>query len=298
MVPASPFPYHPDMTQSMPRSELTGFSALRWLAEAGADEAVGEQPLNRFRPAPAARPPRMPEPGAAFKPRAAPLIPPAAAPQSPVPGDEDAIGQAIAAAAASTTLLQLKAAVEAFEGCALKRNATNTVFADGTPAHRIMFIGEAPGKEEDAAGLPFVGRAGRLLDKMLAAIGLDRKRNAYITNVLNWRPPNNRDPSPEEAAACLPFLRRHIELVDPGIIILLGAVAARHVMGKTEGIMRLRGNWQEYYVGGRMVPVMPTLHPAYLLRRPIDKRLAWRDLQAIAGKVDTLGLLEPRGGAR
>ena len=279
----------------MPRSDLTGFGALRWLVEAGADEPIGEQPLNRFRPAPATAPPRMPDTLAAVQPRAAPANSPLRVPQrSAATEAEDPIGQAMAAAAACATLEELKAAVEAFEGCTLKRHATKTVFADGTPAHRIMFIGEAPGKEEDAAGLPFVGRAGKLLDKMLAAIGLDRKSNVYITNVLNWRPPGNRDPAPEEAAACLPFLRRHIELADPGIIILLGAVAARHVMGKTDGIMRLRGNWLEYYVAGRMVPVMPTLHPAYLLRRPIDKRLAWRDLQAISEKVDALRLLEPR----
>ena len=156
-----------------------------------------------------------------------------------------------------------------------------------------MFIGEAPGAEEDRQGKPFVGRAGQLLDKMLAAIGLDRKTNAYITNVLNWRPPGNRDPSPEEAATCLPFLRRHIELVAPEIIVLLGATAARHVTGRTDGIMRLRGQWLEYFAAGKMVPVMPTLHPAYLLRQPAHKKLAWRDLQAIEDKVKSLGLLEP-----
>jgi DNA polymerase len=196
-------------------------------------------------------------------------------------------------AARTNSLIELKAALEAFDGCALKKSATNTVFADGTPAHRIMFIGEAPGRDEDKQGLPFVGRAGQLLDKMLAAINLNRKSNAYITNVLNWRPPDNRDPTPEEAATCLPFLRRHIELVNPGIIVLLGAVSAKHVMGKTDGIMRLRGKWLEYFVNGQMIPVMPTLHPAYLLRRPIDKKLAWRDLQAIRDRIDALGLLEP-----
>ncbi|HTT84989.1 MAG TPA: uracil-DNA glycosylase [Rhizomicrobium sp.] len=274
----------------MPRSELLSFGALRWLAEAGADEAVVEQPVNRFRrtPAAAAPPLRKPETKIAST--------PALVPAPPASGD-DPIGQAMALAAACTTLAELKAAIEAFEGCALKRHATRTVFADGSPAHRILFIGEAPGKDEDAAGLPFVGRAGKLLDKMLAAIGLDRKTNVYITNVLNWRPPGNRDPAPEEAAACLPFLRRHIELAAPEIMVLLGAVAVRHVMGKSEGIMRLRGNWLEYFVGGRLIPVMPTLHPAYLLRRPIDKKLAWRDLQAISDKVNTLRLLEPRAAA-
>ena len=174
----------------------------------------------------------------------------------------------------------------------MKRTAKNTVFADGTPAHHIMFIGEAPGAEEDRQGKPFVGRAGQLLDKMLAAIGLDRNTNTYITNVLNWRPPGNRDPSPEEAGTCLPFLRRHIELVAPEIIVLLGATAARHVTGRTDGIMRMRGQWLEYFAAGKMVPVMPTLHPAYLLRQPAHKKLAWRDLQAIEDKVKSLRLLE------
>ena len=156
-----------------------------------------------------------------------------------------------------------------------------------------MLIGEAPGRDEDRVGKPFVGRAGQLLDKMLAAIGLDRASNAYITNVINWRPPDNRDPTPEEAAACLPFLRRHIELAQPQLIILLGAVAARHVVGVSDGIMKLRGRWLEYRVGSSMVPLMPTLHPAYLLRQPAHKKLAWRDLQAAKEKMHLLGL--PRG---
>lgn len=197
------------------------------------------------------------------------------------------------AAAAANSLAELRAAMEAFEGSALKRAAANTVFADGTPGGRVMFIGEAPGRDEDRIGKPFVGRAGQLLDKMLASIDLERSHNCYITNVINWRPPDNRDPSPEEAAICLPFLRRHIELANPGIIILLGAVAARHVMGITDGIMRTRGRWLEYRVGSAMVPVMPTLHPAYLLRQPAHKKLAWRDLQAVAARMEALGLPAP-----
>ncbi|HEX3808609.1 MAG TPA: uracil-DNA glycosylase [Rhizomicrobium sp.] len=204
----------------------------------------------------------------------------------------DNIGHAQELARAANSLEELKAALESFDGGALKRSATNTVFADGTPSHRIMLIGEAPGRDEDKQGKPFVGRAGQLLDKMLASIGLDRTKNAYITNVLNWRPPDNRDPTPEEAAMCLPFLRRHIELVNPQVMILLGAVASRHVMGTSDGIMRLRGTWREYHVAGRMIPVMPTLHPAYLLRQPAHKRLAWRDLQAIESKIAELGLLD------
>jgi len=281
-------------------------AALAWLVEAGADEAIGEEPVDRF----AKKPPHPPLEGGS-KTRsvlgegsarsAAPQTDPSpkiASQISTLPqGEGDSIGNAQALAAAANSLAELKAALEGFEGCALKRSATNTVFADGNPASRIMFIGEAPGRDEDRIGLPFVGRAGKLLDKMLAAIHLDRS-SAYITNVLNWRPPENRDPSPEEAAMCLPFLRRHIELVNPGIIILLGAVAARHVMGFSEGIMRLRGRWLEYRVGETMVPVLPTLHPAYLLRQPSHKKLAWRDLQAAEQKIMTLGLLESRTAVR
>ncbi|HEX4078965.1 MAG TPA: uracil-DNA glycosylase [Rhizomicrobium sp.] len=282
----------------MARSDLGTVAALRWLVEAGADEAIGETPVNRFRLAPE-RPPAQTL-AAAPQPlrRSMPVTPPVTS-RGPAPAaSQDHIGHALELAAACTSLAELKSALEAFEGCALKRHATRTVFADGTPAHRILVIGEAPGKDEDAAGLPFVGRAGKLLDRMLAAIGLDRKTNVYIANVINWRPPGNRDPSPEEAAACLPFLRRHIELVAPEVMVLLGAVAVRHVMGRNEGIMRLRGNWLEYFAAGRMVPVMPTLHPAYLLRRPLEKRLAWRDLQSISGKVNELRLLEPAAAPR
>lgn len=259
---------------------------MAWLIEAGADEAIAEMPVNRLNakaavpPPPAAPVPMAPRAGSA----------PAVA---PVAASGDPIGDAQAAAAAANTLGELKAAMEAFEGSALKRAATHTVFADGTPAGRVMLVGEAPGRDEDRIGKPFVGRAGQLLDKMLASIDLDRTRNCYITNVINWRPPDNRDPSPEEAAICLPFLRRHIELANPGVIILLGAVAARHVMGITEGIMKTRGRWLEYRVGNVMVPVMPTLHPAYLLRQPAHKKLAWRDLEALAARMEALGLPEP-----
>jgi DNA polymerase len=154
-----------------------------------------------------------------------------------------------------------------------------------------MFIGEAPGREEDRMGLPFVGRAGKLLDQMLASIGLDRA-SCYITNVLPWRPPDNRNPEPAEVAQCIPFLRRHIELAQPAILILLGAVSVRHVLGLAEGIMKYRGRWMEYRVGDSLIPAMPTLHPAYLLRQPAHKRLAWRDLQAVEGRIRQMGLIE------
>jgi DNA polymerase len=258
-------------------------ATLNWLVESGADEAVAEEPVNRLVAKASVPPLQAPAPRAG-----APARAPAAKPALPV--DNDAISSAQAAAASASTLAELQAALEAYDGCALKRTATNTVFADGVASGGVLLIGEAPGRDEDRVGKPFVGRAGQLLDKMLASIALDRKTNAYITNVINWRPPDNRDPSPEEAAQCLPFLRRHIELADPGVIILLGAVAARHVVGVSEGIMKLRGRWLDYRVGDRMVPLMPTLHPAYLLRQPAHKKLAWRDLQAVREKMKALGL--------
>jgi uracil-DNA glycosylase len=250
---------------------------LAWLVEAGADEAVQETPVNRLKAKDASTPLRMK------------LAQPAPGPAPILAVPSDPVGNAMAAAGGARNLAELRAAMEAFEGSALKRMATNTVFGDGVADSRIMLIGEAPGRDEDRVGKPFVGRAGQLLDKMLAAIGLTRAKNCYITNVMNWRPPDNRDPSPEEAAICLPFLRRHIELADPKLILLLGAVAARHVMGIPDGIMKTRGRWLEYRVGQRMVPLMATLHPAYLLRQPAHKKLAWRDLQAVAAKLEQLG---------
>jgi uracil-DNA glycosylase family 4 len=276
------------MPYNGPMPEKDTLATLTWLLEAGADEAMGETPVNRLVAATAAPAaiPAMPRP-------AAPAAKPAKA--APALVMTDAIGTAMEAAAAANSLPELKAALEGFEGCGLKRGATNTVFADGTPEGGILFIGEAPGRDEDRIGKPFVGKAGQLLDRMLASIALDRTQNCYITNVINWRPPDNRDPTPEEAAMCLPFLRRHIELVNPRVIVLLGAVAARHVMGITEGIMRSRGRWMEYRVGDRMVPIMPTLHPAYLLRQPAHKKLAWRDLQALAQKIEQLPELVMQG---
>lgn len=277
------------MSELRPNPSL---DVLRWLIEAGADEAAGETPVDRFAAktastalegqrvgAPVRRTPSQDQGGIAG---AAASVSLATAP-----------GAARALAASCNTLAELKGALERFEGCELKRLATKTVFADGASDARIMLIGEAPGRDEDIAGLPFVGRAGKLLDRMLAEIGLDRSK-VYITNVLPWRPPQNREPSPEEAAICLPFLHRHIELARPEILILLGAVSLRHVLGVTEGIMRARGKWEVYQLfhdgTSRAVPVMPTLHPAYLLRQPAAKRLAWRDLLAIREKMDQLGL--------
>jgi DNA polymerase len=290
------------MPDKVPNDAL---AVLRWLLEAGADEAVGDVPVNRFAqpggtPLPSANAPlrgaRTPSPtrgegkneegfAGARTSEIKPLTAAQAVSLSTAPGAARALAQSC------TSLAELKTALMNFEGCELKRSATNTVFADGDPSGRIMLIGEAPGRDEDLQGLPFVGRAGKLLDRMLGEIGLSR-RKVYITNVLNWRPPQNRDPTPEEAATCLPFLHRHIELADPKLMILLGAVSVRHVLGLTEGITRVRGKWNLYQsvMLNRSIPVMPTLHPAYLLRQPAAKRLAWRDLLAVAEKMRELGL--------
>lgn len=260
-------------------SREEAIATLRWLIECGADEAVGDVPVNRLlAPAPVAQ---------------QCSVTPASEKVAPVPQTRPANSGAENAATVAqscSSLAELKAALMAFDGCELKRHATKLVFADGNPAGGIMFIGEAPGAEEDRQGLPFVGRAGQLLDRMLASIGLDR-RTVYITNIVNWRPPANREPSPEEASICLPFLYRHIELANPKILVLLGAVPARHLMG-VQGIMRARGRWETYrlHSNGLEIPTMLTLHPAYLLRQSSAKRLAWNDFLAIAEKITSLGV--------
>lgn len=186
-----------------------------------------------------------------------------------------------ASAREATDLADLRERLQGFNGCALKATAKNLCFFRGAEKARLMLIGEAPGREEDLAGMPFVGPAGRLLDKMLAAIGLT-EADVHITNSVYWRPPGNRTPSPQETQACRPFLDRQIELVAPDFIALLGGAAANTVLGIEGGIMRLRGNWKELEAGGRRIRVMPTLHPAFLLRTPANKRQAWRDMLALA----------------
>jgi DNA polymerase len=268
-------------------SREEALAALRWLIDCGAGEAIADEPANRLLLAPAT----MPEQRRESIPEAIPLSV-VAAPVPVVVRDPAAIAVQTSeqVAAGCHSLAELKAALTNFQGCELKRHATTTVFADGNPAGGIMFIGEAPGADEDRQGLPFVGRAGQLLDRMLASIGLDRQK-VYITNIVNWRPAGNREPSPEEASVCLPFLHRHIELADAKLLVLLGAVPLRHLTGQ-QGILRSRGRWQTYSlrISGRQIPVMPTLHPAYLLRQPGAKRLAWNDFLSVAEKVTELGL--------
>ncbi|KAA0595749.1 DNA polymerase [Azospirillum lipoferum] len=278
--------------------------ALRWHADVGCDEAIGDEPTDwatlTARPmarAPSAGPSAAGgAPGSASGSNAArgpastraptpAARPPAAlfAPDQPLGASEAGI-QARARAGEAQTLEALEAALRSFDGCPLKATAMNTVFADGNPQAQVMLIGEAPGEDEDRQGKPFVGVSGKLLDRMLAQIGLDRGK-VYISNILPWRPPGNRSPTQAEIAACLPFLERHVELVRPKLLVALGGVSAKTLLNRAEGITRLRGQWRSYEVAGTPVPLMPMLHPAYLLRNPIAKREAWRDMLALQQKI-------------
>jgi len=242
---------------------------LRWWIEAGVDIALDEETHDRF--AESAAPPA---------PKAV-----AAAPALISPPDQAARSAAETARAAQT-LDELRAALEAFDGCALKKTATQLVFADGAPDASIMLVGEAPGGDEDRIGRPFVGRAGQLLDRMLASIGLDRTK-VYIANVVPWRPPGNRTPTPQETAICLPFISRQIALVDPRWLVCLGSSATQTLLGAKEGITRARGVWRDYAIeDGRTIPALPMFHPAYLLRTPGAKRWAWADLRKLRHAID------------
>jgi uracil-DNA glycosylase family 4 len=184
------------------------------------------------------------------------------------------------AARTAANLDDLRKLLEGFEGCALRNTATQLVFADGNPQGRLMFVGEAPGHEEDISGRPFVGRSGKLLDRMIEAIGLDRTK-VYIANVVPWRPPGNRTPTPQETAICLPFIRRQIELANPDILVCLGGPSMQTLLGTKDGITRMRGRWFPFDTGTREIRAMATFHPAFLLRSPLQKRLSWRDFLAI-----------------
>ena len=247
-------------------------AALAWQIELGADEAIGETPVDRFALAEAPV-------------RAARPAPPAPAPIPAAPAD-DPVAAARAAAAAAADLPALSRAMETFAHSDLRLAARRFVFADGDPRARVMVVGEAPGREEDLEGRPFVGRAGQLLDRMLAAIGLSRShpdpgRAAYITNVLPWRPPGNRTPEPAEIAMFLPFLERHIALAGPDVLLLMGNTPCQALLGQG-GITRLRGGWTT----AAGCPALPTFHPAYLLRNPAAKREAWADLLALRARLD------------
>jgi DNA polymerase len=282
-----------------PLDRATALDLLRWYVEMGADEAIGEIAPNRLLPAepvPVARP-------------APPLAPAQIVPRPSAPATRVAppgtFAESLAEAAQSARRLAadadsieaLAALVAAFDDCPLKRTATKTVFIDGNPAAPIMFIGEAPGADEDRIGRPFVGRAGQLLDRMLAAIGLDRS-GVLITNAIYWRPPGNRTPSADEIAACLPFVLRHIALVRPKLLVLAGGTAARALLPPGPGITRLRGRWFDLAIPGldRPVPTLPMFHPSFLLRAPERKREAWQDLLALKARLDALPRTEGTPG--
>jgi uracil-DNA glycosylase len=278
---------------------------LAFYVEAGVDAVLDEAPVDRLTawvqaphssPVSADGPPSSPRPPQTRPPlgraddtvvnNARPRLSPVASAtrgekhaDTPLAPDA-AIMAARQAAASAASLDVLRAIIEGFEGCALRFTAKQLVFADGNPRARVMFVGEAPGRDEDIAGRAFVGRSGQLLDRMMAAIGLDRTA-AYIANVVPWRPPGNRTPTPQETQICLPFIKRQIELADPDILVCLGGPSAAALLGLTGGIRRFRGRWCAYHTGTRDVRAIATFHPAYLLRTPLEKRFAWRDFQAI-----------------
>jgi DNA polymerase len=285
-----------DWYRAMGVDTATGGEAINWLergdrapgrdfALISAPEAQVAEPQEVPRPAPA-RQPTPPRAAVAPLPNYAPTTETRQfqtspeARQFPTAPPDAAETAARRIARESRTLADLEAALRTFDGCALKATAKNLCFYRGAAKARVMIVGEAPGRDEDIEGKPFVGRAGQLLDKMLRAIGLSEE-NVHITNIVYWRPPGNRTPTPQEGQICRPFLERQIELVEPDILVLLGGAAAKHVLNVAEGIMRIRGKWRETAIGTRKIKTIATLHPAYLLRTPAAKRQAWRDLLAI-----------------
>jgi uracil-DNA glycosylase len=269
---------------------------LSFYTEAGVDALVGETPLDRLSVAridlaPATlvaqaldveqTPERAPIARAPDMRRIAPAPNPetnfaGAAPAAP----DIAVMAAREAARTAASLIELREILSKFEGCALRSTAKQLVFADGNPQARVMFVGEAPGREEDLEGLPFVGRSGKLLDLMMAAIGLNRT-TAYIANIVPWRPPGNRTPTPQESQICLPFIRRQIELANPDLLVCMGNPATQTLLGVKDGIMRTRGKWFNFHTGTREIRAIATFHPSFLLRTPLQKRFAWRDFLAI-----------------
>jgi uracil-DNA glycosylase family 4 len=285
-----------------PHRAKAAHELLAFYVESGVDALVDEVPVDRFADAGAASgaselapvpaplregdvsrrlPGREPDGRASDPRRGVPSVAftPAAAGGAPLPPDAAAMAARDAARQAQS-LEELRAIMQAFQGCALRLTAKQLVFGDGNPQARLMLVGEAPGREEDLEGLPFVGRSGQLLNRMLAAIGYDRT-SAYIANIIPWRPPGNRTPTPQESAICLPFIQRQIELANPEVVVCLGGPSMQTLLGVKDGIRKTRGRWFPYHTDSREIRAMPTFHPAYLLRSPLEKRHAWRDFLAI-----------------
>lgn len=287
----------------MYNEELTYAEALNlldWYDQAGVDLAVEDRPQDIFaltqtaqearraanasrqaapaRPQPAPAGTRTAPPGAKDNRQAQPAPPHQAA--GLTQAVETLVMEARNLANQANSLADLQTCLAAFDGCGLKKTAKNLVFSDGSPEARVMLVGEAPGRDEDMAGKPFVGRSGQLLDQMLQAIGLQRA-DVYIANVVPWRPPGNRTPTPAETEICRPFIARQIALCNPDFLIFLGGASAKQLLQTQDGILKMRGKWRDYDTGARMIRAMAMLHPAYLLRQPAQKRLAWRDLLAL-----------------
>ncbi len=283
---------YPDiMNAASPISSTEVRAILEWHQLVGVDETIAIDAVDRFAeeaapamPAPAALPTAA-EPAPPSRPQPPPRLPSAPAPMPP--SNDQSVKTAVELAAAANSIEDLRAALEDFDGCGLKKTATNLVFVDGNADARLLFIGEGPGAEEDRQGLPFVGPSGRLLDKMLVSIGLQRP-DVLISNTVFWRPPGNRTPTPQETATCMPFIERLIELVDPDVLVPLGGPAAKSLLGETQGIGRLRGKWFSFETPrmSHPIPATPMFHPAYLLRTPIQKRAAWNDLRLIRKKLN------------
>jgi DNA polymerase len=267
-------------TANAPRNDAEALALLEWYRAAGVDVAVGDEPVDRF--AASAIAPARPRPGPTLAPSPAPV----AAPPTPLVIDPE---ETRAIARAATTLEALRAAMQAYDGCGLKHRATQLCFADGNPEAEIMLVGEGPGEQEDRQGKPFVGRAGLLLDRMLGAIGLDRTK-VFIANMVPWRPPGNRNPTPDELAQCTPFLHRQVELVAPKLLVTLGNVPTQALFATNQGITRMRGQWKTLAVGDWTGPVLPTLHPAFLLRTPGAKAQAWKDMLSLKQAIIKHGI--------
>ncbi len=283
--------------------DMNAFEAaalLRFYVEAGVSDGLSDEPVDRYalnaraaQPATGAPAPMGPRTLAPERPTFSSSPPQVTSSPAAIPLESvEQAGEAKAIAASCSSLEELRAALEKFDACPLKHTAKNLVFADGNPESDIMLVGEAPGRDEDIQGLPFVGRSGQLLDRMLAAIGLsrtapDRKTNTFISNVNYWRPPGNRNPTGQEAQAFLPFVQRHIELADPDIVLTMGNTPTKALLATVTGIKRMRGNWMRHGATGK--PMLPTFHPAYLLRQPAQKALCWRDILAVKAKLIELG---------
>jgi uracil-DNA glycosylase len=276
-----------DLTD-LPLSAPQAMEALRWWTRVGVTDALDEAPHDRLADGLGLRQnPRDAKKASESLRQSSPGIETRSRAPLHVPGTHPEAGESLARALsdAAPDLETLRSAMADFDACALKRTATQLVFSDGVPGSRVMLVGEAPGADEDRTGRPFVGRAGQLLDRMLNSIGLDRQ-NVYIANVVPWRPPGNRTPTPQETQMCLPFLERQIHLANPEYLVCLGGSAVRTLLGTEGGVMRARGSWFAYpRESARQIPALAMLHPAFLLRQPAHKRFAWADMRALAGAL-------------